>query len=152
MRKQEEESGVTYQELQRANAEEIMSSGIHGRGNSGGSSSSSDSDGEDSVNEEKAKYLDKKRRWESKREKVGLEDEKPQSKDSIAHDALDSEGKVSDEAWNPEDKDGEKENFVHEELYIHAKVLIVDDRTVICGSSNINDRVCGTLRSVSGSN
>ena len=25
--------------------------------------------------------------------------------------------------------------------YIHGKVCIVDDRVVICGSSNINDRV-----------
>ncbi|WEW61226.1 phospholipase D [Emydomyces testavorans] len=30
--------------------------------------------------------------------------------------------------------------FVSEELYIHSKVLIADDRTVICGSANINDR------------
>ncbi|MCJ1249012.1 hypothetical protein MMC30_006233 [Trapelia coarctata] len=30
--------------------------------------------------------------------------------------------------------------FVSEELYIHSKVLIADDRTVICGSANLNDR------------
>ncbi|PGH09698.1 hypothetical protein AJ80_07650 [Polytolypa hystricis UAMH7299] len=30
--------------------------------------------------------------------------------------------------------------FVSEELYVHSKVLIADDRTVICGSANINDR------------
>jgi phospholipase D1/2 len=29
---------------------------------------------------------------------------------------------------------------VQEELYIHAKLLIADDKVVICGSSNINDR------------
>lgn len=29
---------------------------------------------------------------------------------------------------------------VIEQIYIHAKLLIVDDRTVICGSANINDR------------
>ncbi|KAG8530252.1 uncharacterized protein KY384_004753 [Bacidia gigantensis] len=30
--------------------------------------------------------------------------------------------------------------FVSEELYVHSKVLIADDRIVICGSANLNDR------------
>ncbi|KAF2429228.1 phospholipase D/nuclease [Tothia fuscella] len=30
--------------------------------------------------------------------------------------------------------------FVTEELYIHSKLLIADDRIVICGSANLNDR------------
>lgn len=30
--------------------------------------------------------------------------------------------------------------FVSEELYIHSKLLIADDRMVICGSANLNDR------------
>jgi phospholipase D1/2 len=30
--------------------------------------------------------------------------------------------------------------FVSEELYIHTKLLIADDKKVICGSANINDR------------
>lgn len=30
--------------------------------------------------------------------------------------------------------------FVSEELYIHTKLLIADDRVVICGSANLNDR------------
>ena len=34
----------------------------------------------------------------------------------------------------------EIDTFVSEELYIHSKVLIADDRTVICGSANLNDR------------
>jgi phospholipase D1/2 len=29
---------------------------------------------------------------------------------------------------------------VTEQIYIHAKLLIVDDRVVVIGSSNINDR------------
>ncbi|RUP33532.1 hypothetical protein BC936DRAFT_138556, partial [Jimgerdemannia flammicorona] len=38
----------------------------------------------------------------------------------------------------------EKANYVSEELYIHSKVMIVDDRIVICGSANLNDRSqCG---------
>ncbi|MCJ1281593.1 hypothetical protein MMC26_000913 [Xylographa opegraphella] len=34
----------------------------------------------------------------------------------------------------------EMDAFVSEELYIHSKVLIADDRMVICGSANLNDR------------
>ncbi|KAJ9495281.1 hypothetical protein H2202_009309 [Exophiala xenobiotica] len=38
---------------------------------------------------------------------------------------------------SPED---ELDAFVSEELYIHSKCLIADDRIVICGSANLNDR------------
>lgn len=34
----------------------------------------------------------------------------------------------------------EMDAFVSEELYIHSKLLIADDRVVICGSANLNDR------------
>lgn len=34
----------------------------------------------------------------------------------------------------------ELDAFVSEELYIHSKLLIADDTTVICGSANLNDR------------
>ncbi|RHZ62007.1 uncharacterized protein CDV56_107042 [Aspergillus thermomutatus] len=47
--------------------------------------------------------------------------------------------KVSKEPWEG-DLESKKENFVQEELYIHGKLLIADDRTIICGSANINDR------------
>ena len=62
------------------------------------------------------------------------------SADSIAEDAMARGGTVSEEYWDGVDPEGEKENFVQEELYIHAKLLIADDKVVICGSSNINDR------------
>lgn len=38
------------------------------------------------------------------------------------------------------DPESEMDAFVSEELYIHSKVLIADDRLVICGSANLNDR------------
>jgi phospholipase D1/2 len=38
------------------------------------------------------------------------------------------------------DEQAELMAFVSEELYIHSKVLIADDRLVICGSANLNDR------------
>ena len=34
----------------------------------------------------------------------------------------------------------EMDAFVSEELYVHSKILIADDRVVICGSANLNDR------------
>ncbi|KAM3542439.1 hypothetical protein ARSEF1564_004657 [Beauveria bassiana] len=39
-----------------------------------------------------------------------------------------------------EDADAEMNAFVSEELYIHTKLLIADDRLAICGSANLNDR------------
>lgn len=36
--------------------------------------------------------------------------------------------------------ESELDAFVSEELYVHSKVLIADDRIVICGSANLNDR------------
>jgi phospholipase D1/2 len=38
------------------------------------------------------------------------------------------------------DAQSEMDAFVSEELYIHSKLMIVDDRTVLCGSANMNDR------------
>lgn len=40
------------------------------------------------------------------------------------------------EAGNVDELDA----FVSEELYVHSKIMIVDDRHVICGSANMNDR------------
>ncbi|KAL8746040.1 MAG: hypothetical protein Q9190_001907 [Brigantiaea leucoxantha] len=131
MVEQEEKSGVKYQDVQRAEAEEIMGEGVH-----------STTDGkpkDDSGDEEREKLADMKRRFEAERAEVGLEDGKVISKDSIAETAMLNGGKVSEQVWN-DDLEKEKENFVQEELYIHGKLLIVDDRIVICGSSNINDR------------
>lgn len=36
--------------------------------------------------------------------------------------------------------EAEIDSFVSEQLYIHSKLLIADDKLVICGSANINDR------------
>lgn len=134
MQRQEEQSGVKYQEVQRANAEEIMG---------GGAPNSTDkkpTHKDDSGNEEAERNMDKKRRFEASREEAGLEGQEDTRQDSIARTAMLNGGKVSEQKWDG-DLESEKENFVQEELYIHGKLLIVDDRIVICGSSNINDRV-----------
>lgn len=161
MQKQEEKSGVSYQEVQRAQAEEVMSSGVHGVKDDSGSSSEGETD--DSGDEQRERAVDKKRKFEAKRHEAGIggeggeREKKVPSVDSIAKDAMLGEKKVSEEKWDDGDMEQEKGNFVQEELYIHGKVsnmpfflenhadnyqvCIVDDRIVLCGSSNINDRV-----------
>lgn len=131
---QEEKSGVTYQEVQRANAEEIMG---------GGAPNSTDkkpAHKDDAGNEEMEKNMDRKRKFEDSREEAGLGKEDSTKADSIARTAMLNGGKVSEQEWEG-DLEDEKGNFVQEELYIHGKLCIVDDRIAICGSSNINDRV-----------
>lgn len=135
---QEKESGISYQQLQRAEAEEIMGSGIHGYQ---GEKEEKDSKGAGhGINEdERQGIIDRKRKFEAARHDISVEDP-IHSADSIAEDAMARGGTVTEEAWEDEDKETEKYNFVQEELYIHAKLLIADDRIVICGSSNLNDR------------
>lgn len=58
---------------------------------------------------------------------------------SIAACALQTTPSITEEGWAFPDIN-EAEHFVTEQLYIHSKLLIVDDRVVVCGSSNINDR------------
>ncbi|KAI8066534.1 hypothetical protein BC940DRAFT_302391 [Gongronella butleri] len=44
------------------------------------------------------------------------------------------------EDWEKESwKDG-RMDYVTEQIYIHSKLMIVDDRVVVCGSANLNDR------------
>lgn len=58
---------------------------------------------------------------------------------SISDCAFQTTPSILDEGWAYRDID-ESEHFVSEQLYIHSKLLIVDDRVVVCGSANINDR------------
>jgi len=136
---QEEKSGVKYQDVQRAEAEEIMGSGLQGDEKSDSAAGPGSTDNSGDVQREQ--MIDQKRKFEEHREAAGTREKDHQiSEDSIARSAMHGQKKVSEEAWDPSDKEQEKYNFVQEELYIHAKLCIVDDRIAICGSSNINDR------------
>jgi phospholipase D1/2 len=144
IKKQEEESGVKYQDVQRAEAEEIMESGIHGSKDQdeGGDKHMGkrhaidprDDSGDEAVEEK----TDAKRKFEAAEKATGTEG-KPSSEDTVAKNAMHKTPTVSSEAWEGDPK-SEVECWIQEELYIHGKVLIVDDKTVICGSSNLNDR------------
>lgn len=147
MVKQEEKSGVKYQDVQRAHAQEIMGEGLRtererrhrhlhrGRRDSSSSSSSSSDDDDEAEIE---RIIDQRRRFEAMKDQ-SIGEDPVESTDSIAEDAMQGGGKVSEEPWEG-DPEEEKQHFVQEELYIHAKVLIVDDRIAVCGSSNLNDR------------
>ncbi|TAQ84296.1 hypothetical protein B7494_g7386 [Chlorociboria aeruginascens] len=144
IKKQEEASGVKYQDVQRAEAEEIMDSGIHGSrdqdegaDNHMGKSHALDPR-DDSGDEEKEKRVDAKRKFEAKSQFAGINEESPTT-DSVAKNAMLGMSKLWDEDWEGP-LEGEVDNWIQEELYIHGKLLIIDDKTVLCGSSNLNDR------------
>ncbi|KAL4901224.1 hypothetical protein BDW74DRAFT_187869 [Aspergillus multicolor] len=42
--------------------------------------------------------------------------------------------------WAYNAASAEVDGFVQEEVYVHSKLLIADDRVVLCGSANLNDR------------
>ncbi|KAL2002201.1 hypothetical protein VTN02DRAFT_424 [Thermoascus thermophilus] len=128
-------SGVPYQTIQRAQAEQIMGEGIRpaiGKG----IGRHEKNHGMKDVSRQR--YIDQLRRLEAQRAQAGRQDQVT-SRDTISQDAMLNGGKVTEEQWEG-DPEQEKENFVQGELYVHAKVCIVDDRVVICGSANINDR------------
>ncbi|WWC65686.1 uncharacterized protein I303_108307 [Kwoniella dejecticola CBS 10117] len=59
--------------------------------------------------------------------------------DNVGQHAMQDKTSLSEEQWDGTDED-ELASYVSEILYIHSKLMIVDDRRVICGSANLNDR------------
>lgn len=136
VQQQEDKSGVKYQEVQRAQAEEIMGSGIHGSKDvEGGRDRHMGKAEEQKESKEATQSAQAKRRFEEAKQ----DGASVKLSQSVAHHAMAGTGKLSDEPWEGEPGE-EVHNWIQEELYIHAKLLIVDDRIVICGSSNLNDR------------
>ncbi|EED15583.1 phospholipase PldA, putative [Talaromyces stipitatus ATCC 10500] len=134
---QEQKSGVHYQDIQRANAEQVMGESVHpGIGKEGDFT-----EHEYGISkEDQEKKIDSLRRFEEQREQAYGKDREIKSSDNIVQNAMLNQRKVSEEYWGGDDPEKEKDNFIQEELYVHGKVCIVDDRVVICGSANINDR------------
>ncbi|KAH9974594.1 hypothetical protein BGW80DRAFT_1436752 [Lactifluus volemus] len=58
---------------------------------------------------------------------------------TVGQHALQVETRLADEQWFGT-KEEELDAYVSELAYIHSKVMIVDDRRVIMGSANLNDR------------
>lgn len=59
--------------------------------------------------------------------------------DTVSQHRLLDRTRLSDEIWYGSEAE-ERDAYVSELLYIHSKVMIVDDRRVIMGSANLNDR------------
>ncbi|KAI9167214.1 Phospholipase D1 [Paramyrothecium foliicola] len=135
----ERKTGIKYQQVQRAEAEEIMGEGIHGSVEShnerdthmGGEHEQKNKLGDAEIQ----KALKAKEDFEAAEPKDGVS-----TNSSLAHHAMAGQGSLKDETWDENDPESEVKRWVQEELYIHSKLLIVDDRIVICGSSNLNDR------------
>ncbi|KAH8146704.1 uncharacterized protein LAJ45_09387 [Morchella importuna] len=136
LEEKEAAAGIPYSEIQRAHAADVMGEeGVTG-GRGWEDTSSESSVDEDAGAQYTSELRARKERFErsGKKAKNNLKEH-----DSIAADAMLNERQVSDEVWEG-DEASERQNFVNEELYIHAKVMIVDDRAAIIGSANINDR------------
>ncbi|KAJ3482521.1 hypothetical protein NLI96_g6930 [Meripilus lineatus] len=67
-----------------------------------------------------------------------LRSDEPVSDNVVQHMLSDKTG-LLDETWLGTEEE-ERNAYVSELLYIHSKLMIVDDRRVIMGSANINDR------------
>ncbi|KAE8446217.1 hypothetical protein EG329_012442 [Mollisiaceae sp. DMI_Dod_QoI] len=59
--------------------------------------------------------------------------------DTVSSCYMDGGPSIRDIPWSGTEE-AEMNAFISEELYIHSKILIADDRVVICGSANMNDR------------
>ncbi|KAL4927294.1 putative phospholipase PldA [Aspergillus undulatus] len=129
------EAGVSFNDIQRGVAETLASEAVHPSiGKEGDKNEVNYGDAE----REKEERIARLQRYEE-RNKAHENHPAANNKDSVAHTTMLNGGKLSDEVWEG-DPESEKENFVQEELYVHGKVCIVDDRLAICGSANINDR------------
>ncbi|KAJ5263900.1 hypothetical protein N7478_011505 [Penicillium angulare] len=131
----EKTAGVTYQDIQRGIAESIMGESVHPSIGQDGDRHEKSYEIDPSLQREKVAKLEKFEEAVEQHKELRGE----ASRDSVAHTTMLNGGKMSDEYWEG-DPEAEKANIVQEELYVHGKVCIVDDRIVICGSANINDR------------
>jgi phospholipase D1/2 len=139
MEEAEKKTGISYQQVQRAEAEEIMGEGIHGT-----AETHNERDAHMGGEHEQRHRTAADAYQRAQKAKEQFEAAEPagelRSKSSVAQHAMAGQGSLQDEPWNEDDPESEVQKWVQEELYVHAKLLIADDRIVVCGSSNLNDR------------
>ncbi|KAF7556371.1 hypothetical protein G7046_g6307 [Stylonectria norvegica] len=134
----EKKTGISYQQVQRAEAEEIMAEGIHGsidKEERERDRHMGDEHEQKELDENNRKAMEDRKTFEAAMPKDEIF-----TSPTVAHHAMADSGPLTDEVWSKEDPESEIQNWIQEELYIHAKLLIADDRIVVCGSSNLNDR------------
>ncbi|KAH8588831.1 hypothetical protein B0O99DRAFT_524292 [Bisporella sp. PMI_857] len=119
MAKVEEDSGVSYGEARREH-DDIVGAGYNGEGEGTG-----------------ATRYQHNQQYEAY-EAAGSRREGSKF-DTVSGCYMEGGPSIKEVPWSGSHED-EINAFVSEELYIHSKVLIADDRIVICGSANLNDR------------
>ena len=119
MAKVEKDSGVSY-ETARKEHDDIVGAGYDGRGEGTGAAAGKRNEEYDRYQEAGSKVT-------------------PSKYDTVSHCYMDNGASIKDIPWFGS-AESEMDAFVSEELYIHTKILIADDKVVICGSANLNDR------------
>ncbi|CZT11707.1 related to phospholipase D [Rhynchosporium graminicola] len=113
-------SGIEYEDARREH-DDIVGAGYNGRGEGTG-----------------AYYGRSNPAYEQYQEAGALVNDDSKY-DSVAACSMDYGPSIKDIPWSGSEE-AEFNAYVSEELYIHSKVLIADDKIVICGSANLNDR------------
>jgi phospholipase D1/2 len=117
----EQQSGVSY-ETARKQHDDIVGAGYDGRGEQTGATSSN-------QNLEYDRY-----------QQAAPKVQRPSENEDTVSDSYMLGGRpIASAPWIP-GNNNEIDCFVSEELYLHTKCLIADDRVVIVGSANLNDR------------
>ncbi|KAI1379551.1 phospholipase D/nuclease [Hypoxylon crocopeplum] len=123
MRRVEQESGVPYEEARREHDERA-----------GGYPYGNEERGYDGYGEGNDRNYDRSERYQSATSNVD-----DSTWDTVSSCYMENGTDIRQVPWHGSEE-AELDAFVSEELYIHSKVLIADDRLVICGSANLNDR------------
>jgi phospholipase D1/2 len=118
----EQASGVSY-EAARKEHDDIVGAGYGGKGEQTGATP--------------GQHNEKYDRYQAAAAKTS--DGQGSKYDSVSECYMENSPSILTIPWTGA-KDAEIDAFVSEELYIHSKILIADDRVVICGSANLNDR------------
>ena len=119
MRRIEQESGVPYESARQGYDDAVESGGYDDYGRR--------TEAEGRLDDQYRRYQDAAAR------------DSDDTWDSIAACYMEAGPDLHSVPWSGS-PESEVDAFVSEELYIHPKVLIPDDRLVICGSANLNDR------------
>lgn len=128
MKQAEQQSGVNYDEA-RLGYDQRYGAGVGAQAQQGGD-----------VYQDPAHQIDEYNRYQQATQQIG--DHKGLGNgrwDSVAECYMLGGEDIRNVPWE-DGTTSEMDAFVSEELYIHSKLLIADDRVVICGSANLNDR------------
>ncbi|PBP16351.1 phospholipase [Diplocarpon rosae] len=116
----QEISGVDYEGARREH-DDIVGAGYDGRGEGTGA------------------YYGRSNPAYEQYQDAGAQIDDGRNVDTVSSCYMDNGPSIEDIPWSGTE-DAEFDAYISEELYIHSKVLIADDRVVICGSANLNDR------------